>query len=436
MFDSKERQKRQLLGSKTEAMRGILKAAETEQRELTAEECKRFDALEVEAGELQKDIGIVADGKGTDREQRVSGLEKELSRIVNPHLPSNFNVTAATGEQWRDGEGNLVRVYDKGESVRSESQSPEYDGLTFGSFMRAAVLGPRNDVERRALAEGTDSAGYTVSPALLPDFIDKLRAKSTVFRAGARTVTLDTGKATTIVRLASDVTAAWRSENAAISPADVTFEAVTFTPRSLAGATLVSRELLEDSANVQQMLENSFAQAFAAEIDRVALIGSGVAPEPKGIKNITNVQTYAMGTNGAQLTDYAPIVQAYKLIDDANAPEPSACIMHTRNMASLSLAKDTTNQPLQRPFRIANLPFLQTSKLPTNEAQGTSGTVCNSMFVGDFTQLMIAFRTQLRVEILKERYAENLQYGFLGYLRADLNVTHPEAFVRVLGILP
>jgi HK97 family phage major capsid protein len=79
---------------------------------------------------------------------------------------------------------------------------------------------------------------------------------------------------------------------------------------------------------------------------------------------------------------------------------------------------------------------LATTKLPTNEVQGTSGSVCNRLFVGDFSQLMVAFRSELRVEILKERYAEYLQYGFLGYLRADINVTHPEGFAMVIGILP
>ncbi len=32
-------------------------------------------------------------------------------------------------------------------------------GLSFGGFLRAMVTGPRNDAERRALSEGTDSAG-------------------------------------------------------------------------------------------------------------------------------------------------------------------------------------------------------------------------------------------------------------------------------------
>jgi HK97 family phage major capsid protein len=429
---------RKICNGKMDRMKVILTAAEADGRELTSDEGREFDRLDNELRAITKlNKNTAGLPNKSEAHDRLTNLEEGLSAIIiNPHHVRNFGQSEELGEVWHDRDGNRIRVYNSTESIRAASYSPEYDGLTFGGFLRAAVLGPRNDVERRALAEGTDSAGgFTVAPALLPDFIDKLRAKSTVMRAGARTVVLDTGKTTTIARLASDVSASWRNENAVITPADVSMEGVTFVPRSLAGATLVSRELLDDSANVQQMLENSFAQAFAGEIDRVALLGTGTAPEPRGLKNIINVQTYSMGTNGAQLTDYAPFIEGIALLDTVNAPEPSAAIMSARTMKTISLLKDTTNQPLMRPVRIANLPFLQTSKVPITETQGSAST-CSSIYVGDFSQLMIAFRSELRVEILKERYAEYLQYGFLGYLRADINVTHPEAFVRVLGILP
>ena len=42
----------------------------------------------------------------------------------------------------------------------------------------------------------------------------------------------------------------------------------------------------------------------------------------------------------------------------------------------------------------------------------------------------------MRIEVLRERYADNLQYGFLAYLRADVAVTHAASFGKLIGIIP
>jgi hypothetical protein len=40
----------------------------------------------------------------------------------------------------------------------------------------------------------------------------------------------------------------------------------------------------------------------------------------------------------------------------------------------------------------------------------------------------------LRIEFLRERYADNLQFGFLAYLRADVAVKHAASFCSIVGI--
>src|SRR4030095_2900310 len=104
-------------------------------------------------------------------------------------------------------------------------------------------------------------------------WIDRLRAALVVARAGAVTVPLssDTVK---IARLLTDPTAAWRSENGAVAESDPTFEAVTFTPRSLDVFFKTSRELVEDSINIAEILEATLVRSFAVEVDRVCLAGT------------------------------------------------------------------------------------------------------------------------------------------------------------------
>jgi len=55
---------------------------------------------------------------------------------------------------------------------------------------------------------------------------------------------------------------------------------------------------------------------------------------------------------------------------------------------------------------------------------------------GDFSQLFVGIRSELRVEVLRERFADNLQYGFLAWMRADIALAHAESFQQVTDILP
>jgi HK97 family phage major capsid protein len=351
---------------------------------------------------------------------------------------SSFPVAGVqnAAETWRDLKtGEEIRTFSSRDSVESHfRKSEEPSPLRFGAYLRALLLGPKNEEEKRALSEGTNSAGgFTVPAVTAAQFIDKLRARSFVVKAGAQTIPLST-LTTTIARVATDPTISWVGENGTVTASDPVFDSVSFTAKKLIGLIQVSRELVQDSVNIESALEAMFAGTFAAELDRVCLIGAGTSTEPKGIKNTSGVGSVSMGTNGAALTNYDPVIDAIKAMHDANAGDPTAAIMAPRSEANFSKLKDTTSQPLQRPPQIANLPFYATSKLPTNETQGTSN-LASSIYVGDYSQLLIGMRMELTVEVLRERYADSYQFGFLGALRADVALQHAEAFTRIVGVL-
>src|SRR4030095_1274621 len=131
-----------------------------------------------------------------------------------------------------------VRVLGRDDSFRSwvearSTHAKEDAGLRPGDVLRALITGPRNELERRALSEGTDSAGgYTVPDILMARWIDRLRNALTVVQAGAVTVPL-TSDVTKIARLLTDPPPAWGAENAPVAESDPVLEAVTFAPKSL-----------------------------------------------------------------------------------------------------------------------------------------------------------------------------------------------------------
>jgi HK97 family phage major capsid protein len=210
---------------------------------------------------------------------------------------------------------------------------------------------------------------------------------------------------------------------------------VATTPRSLSFYFKVSRELLSDAANIDAALRQAIAQAFAKELDRTALRGSGSAPEPRGILNTTNVGAVTNGTNGATLSSlrWSNLLAAVQTILGYDAPMPSAAIMAPRSAIGYAALADSTNQPLQRPDLLRNLPFLVSSQIPTNLTVGTSND-CTEVYVGDFTKIVFVMRERPMIALANDLFALNGQVAFVCHVRADLAVLYPRAFAVVSGI--
>jgi HK97 family phage major capsid protein len=316
------------------------------------------------------------------------------------------------------------------DGVNRESSS-HLNGLTVGSYLRSMVTGGATEAERRALAEGTDSTGgFSVPTLLSASLLDLMRARNVAMQAGAMTIPLNSDK-NHIAKLASDPVPAWRAENAAVNESDPTFTRVEFAPKSLAVLVKVSRELLEDSLNIEQELPRVLAAAMARELDRVVFMGAGTGNEPAGLDTISGVLEVA---HDAVLNSYSPLVSARRLLMGQNNERVSAYVMHTDTEAALGDLVDSTGQPLNYPSildRPAPMQMLTTTQIPVDLGTGTNES---TIYAGDFSKLMIGLRSDVRVEVLKERYADNLQYGFLIHARYDVVASHANAFCRITGI--
>jgi HK97 family phage major capsid protein len=264
----------------------------------------------------------------------------------------------------------------------------------------------------RALSTGTDSAGgYTVPTDLAAQLIDKMRAFSVLNNAGARTIRLETGE-TSIAKVASDPEPAWRPEHGLVAESEPTFARVQLFARALAVLVIVSREVLDDSRNIGTALPNIIAQR----------------DEPLGVSNQGNIQELAH--NGA-LTNYAPMLRARTMMLNANAGEPTAFVLSPREDGTLSELVDSTGQPLRMPPKLEGIQQVVSTQVPTNLGAGEDESM---ILAGDWSRLLLGMRTDLRIEILRERFSDRLEYGYLCWLRADVAVEHPESFVKITGI--
>jgi HK97 family phage major capsid protein len=364
---------------------------------------------------------------------RASGPDTDARRRQRPVDDTDIDHRdTETNSGWSQRNGEEIRVLKPHQRVSTE----HHEGLRLGDTLRALITGPRNDAERRALSEGTDSAGgFTVPDILASQFIDRLRANSVVIRAGARTVPMISDNLS-IARQETDPTVAWRNENAAITESDPTFGRVTLQARSLMGMVRLSRELADDSVNVSAMLENAFIQAMAVEFDRAMLYGSGTAPEPRGVSNTSGIGSVSMGVNGATLTNYDNIIDTIYAIQLANAADPTAMIYHPRTGASLAKLKDGQSNPLTVPEMVRKVPALTTTSAPITETQGTATSQCSSIILGNFSEMLIGLRMQLRIVVLQERYADTNQLGIVAGMRGDMQLAHPASFAKLIGVKP
>jgi HK97 family phage major capsid protein len=298
-------------------------------------------------------------------------------------------------------------------------------GVGFGEMMRAIALGPRNDAERRALGEGTQSAGgYTVPAPLASEYIDRLRARSSVMRAGARTVPMDSNTLQ-IARLETDPSFSFKAENDQMSDNSPTMDAITFNAKTCVSLVRASQELLEDTVNVNDILMDAFAQAGALTVDRVALVGSGSGQEPEGVLTRTDInELTSLGT-----PDYDMWLDAMFELENDDVPGPYASIAHPDTWKQLRKTKDNDGRYQVPPPVLGEVQQFSTTQLPIS---GSPAEV--QALMGHFPHLYMGMRRELTVRMLDERYADYHQIGFVAFLRFDIQLAHPESFCALRGL--
>ena len=192
-----------------------------------------------------------------------------------------------------------------------------------------------------------------------------------------------------------------------------------------------------DAPNINGALYQIIAQAFAKELDRAGLIGTGTAPEPRGLLNTTNVQSVTNGANGASLVSnrYANLFSGVQALLQADAPMPTAFVMSPRTKVGFAALVDSTTQPLEVPAMLADIPMIATSQISNALTVGTNSD-CSQIFMGDFSRVSFMMREAIHIQLVDQLYAGTGEIGFFAHIRADVAVQYPKAFAVVTGVRP
>lgn len=299
----------------------------------------------------------------------------------------------------------------------------------------------------KALSESSGPGSVIVPEEYLAQVWDALTAEAVALRAGITVMETNTDTLHIPV-VDADMAASWVAEGATITASDPAYRDVVAKPKKLAALVVVSNEVLRDSnPDALQLVSRQLTRALALKLDHGIFEGSGTDPEIRGLKNVAGIQTVSMGADGGQLTNLDPFATAISALEQANA-RATAIIMHPRTWGDILKLKESTgsNKPVIQdevaggvgatPRRsLYGVPVYLSSQLSITETQGTA-TNASSAYVIDASQVILVRRQDVEVETDPYSKFNSDQTQIRAVARFDLVVPHPQAVVRIAGILP
>ncbi|MBI3806766.1 MAG: phage major capsid protein [Nitrospirae bacterium] len=315
------------------------------------------------------------------------------------------------------------------------------------SLMTSKEMKVIQEATQKSMDTSTGGAGggFVVPIEYLgTSFIEVLRANSVVMRAGATLMDKLTGTPVQVPKQLTSASVQWVGQNATITASDPSFGNVQLTPKTMAIRAQYSNLLgILSNPTIEAVMRRDLAKVAALELDRVCLRGSGSSNQPLGLNGVSGIGTYAIGTNGGNLS----IDDLYALIgtiEDANAMGSRLALITSpkglRKLKKQRIAQysgDTGGSYAVQPLltddalsKALGLTCLTTTQLPVTLTKGSS-TDCTEVYVGNWEELLIGQWGS--VEILATNIGGNAWAQNAIEVRliqnVDVQVRHPASFV-------
>jgi len=398
-----------------ESLRAVTDTAESENRNLSAEERQTYERHEEDFRSLTERI---------TRQENVEAAEAENARSLNDSgLPGGRQQERGTG-----GRGN------------AEEQAAERRSA-FMAFVRRG----RSDLspEQRALVQNT--AGEILVPEDLEAEIVRSLPDLTVIRQLASSRPTSSNRVRR--RSLDEVAVGWgkletAEQTLTDSMPDTPAEEWTYI-EDLYGLAKIGEDEMDDTdVNLESYLSDSFSRAIAEAEDTAFTIGTGHAAHTPvgifstmgGVQSVTSAAS-DYGTTGAN----APAV----LLDDckrliyavpAQYRRNGAFLMNSTTELAISQIKDTTGQYLWQPSVQAGRPATFNGYALHNQ-EDIAGIAASSKIAafGDFNAgYRVYDRKGMTIQRLVELYAEEGMIGFKVRARVGGDVVRPDA-LRILS---
>jgi HK97 family phage major capsid protein len=322
------------------------------------------------------------------------------------------------------------RAKDKGRSLTGnvvlpyQALSVQVRHLSRGQLTRYETRDIVGPVETRVIGSaqppgttGGSLIGTYTDPTL---YVDVLRPSMAIRQAGARVLS-DMRENLRLPRMTQSGTPGWFAENSPIPTSDEAFDDIVLVPHHDGAIVEVTRNMLQQAnPEIEAIVRNDLALKLANDVDRAALAGTGVAPQPLGIVTdplVPNLPAAALSYDGlvdliGSLATKNALAGSLAWIGDANV------------MVAGKKVVDLYGRPLGDELLYHGYPTYWTN-LASLPAAPT-----DPMVFGNWSDLIVAFWSEL--DVLVNPYESTAFSKGNVEIRAamtlDIAKRHPESF--------
>lgn len=411
------------LGTKRAELRTGLDALMTEaqaaERELTAEESTRFDTEETEIRSIDERIATL-DAQIKADEQHAATMRSYAPRVTVTSEPEVYTRSPQSPSYFRD----MFKVSNGRPGAREASERLQ-----------------RNDrivqEKRTALSTVNGAGGEFVPPQWLEEDFVRYARPGRIFANLVPNLPLPEGTDSLNIPKVSTgtATALMTTQNSAVQETDLTTTSIASSVFTIAGGQTISLQLLEQSPlNIDSVVLQDLAAAYAVSLNSLLLSGTGSSGQPTGVLTLsgTNAQDCPAPSGSQTLAGniYGAVAGGIAAVHTNRYMPADTIVMHPRRWASLLAATDTAGRPLVVPAAgtqgtgfnllaeagdqaaqgfagtMQGLPVYLDALIPTNL---TADTVTNTdpIIVGRLADLML-WESDIRAEAFQQTYAQNM----------------------------
>lgn len=339
--------------------RALMAQAETEKRDLSAEELANVDATDKAITDYGESIAHFVDMDA--RAVAADAVRETVGKLIRTDRQSSHKDPT---------DAEIILAIASGGEVRGRDYNRAAGGYLFGP-------------EKRVLDPGNPSGSSVVAAS----FYDQVQVYQRTLNPTydlATVIKTRTGGPLTIPRLTADQTTYTPGYGTAITPSDPTLSTITLNAYGYKSLTLWAQELDEDEAiNLEELIARTAGRDIGITAGSAFTLGSGTN-EPNGfITACTNGGT-ASGTpfsNGDDLISlFYSLAQPYRLSPGAAWQVSNSALQKMRK------AKDTVGQYLWVPSLLVGTPDTFLGKpVRENPAMASVASASKSVAFGDFS---------------------------------------------------
>ena len=398
---------RESRAAKVASMRTLLSTAEGERRSLSATEQTTFDTLKTDITGLEAQEARAA--FLDDAERRSMGSPVGDKSLTDLHRSVNVL--------------DVIRAQMEGRSLTGAALESHQESERRTGRKAQGVFVPLAALEQRAVNTTATAPELIATNNRADLYIEPFRNNLLARRLGVRVLSGLTGNVS-IPKFATGNSAGWVAENSALTtPAAMTFDSVSLSPKHAGGMVEMSRQLIQQSSpDIESLVRNDLSALLAEAIDS-ALIKGGGANEPTGVLATVGIQTANLAT-----LSWANVLAMLQKLDISNASAANiVASMKVKAKLQGTLKASGIAGYLMEGGRMADLPVYFSNQVA--EKTGTPNT--GKVIAGDWSQVMLGIWSE--VDILVNPFAETAYSKGNVLVRAmstvDIAVRHPEAFV-------